>query len=101
MKSPRLIIKKNELDLSKYFFFDYDNLPEFFDVIEEIRKIGNKPSYISWLIIHCKYAQKLEILDYYKSLNPSYADVSWLIEHCPFANTPEMNEYLKSIKVKS
>ena len=38
------------------------------------------------------------MLEYYKSLNPSFDDVRLLIAHCEFAQTNEMLEYLESLK---
>ena len=53
---------------------------------------------VLWLIIECKYAQSPEMLDYFKSLNPSVRDVVWLIAYCKYAQTPEMLKYFKSLK---
>jgi hypothetical protein len=119
MKVPELVIRKSEL-LRKPCE-DYNDLPEEFEAIEEIRKRGNNPSHLRWLITYCPKAQTKKMLDYFKilkpnctdvrwlienckfaqnkiSLYPSYHDVVWLIENCEFAKTPEMLEYLKYLK---
>ena len=92
----KLIIKKT--DLLETPCERYNDLPEKFDAIEEITKRGNISEDVSWLIEHCKLAQTNEMLDYYKSLKPSYKDVSWFIANCNFAQNYEMLEYYKSLK---
>jgi hypothetical protein len=92
----KLIIKKT--DLLKTPCAKYKNLPNQFDAIEEIAKRGNISEDVRWLIKNCKLAQTNEMLEYYKSLNPSFDDVSWVIKNCKFAQTPEILEYYKSLK---
>ena len=53
--------------------------------------------WIQWLICNCNFAQTNEMLEYYKSLNPSDNDVCVLIYNCHFAQTDEMMEYYKSL----
>jgi hypothetical protein len=96
METPKLIIKKS--DLLREPCPVYDDLPEEFDAIEEIRKRGNDILNILWLMCNCKKARTNEILEYFKSLNPHYSDVAALIESCEFAQTNEMLEYFKSLK---
>jgi hypothetical protein len=57
------------------------------------------PSYInvSSLIVNCQYCQTEEMLSYYKSLKPAYRDVGWLIKSCKSYQTEEMIEYYKSL----
>ena len=92
----KLIIKKT--DLLETPCERYKNLPNQFDAIAEITKRGNISEDIVWLIAHCEFAQTNEMLEYYKSLNPSFNDVSWFIKNCKFAQTNEMLEYLGSLK---
>ena len=81
----------------KKSFLAYKDLPYEFDVIEEIKKRGNKHQHVSWLISNCKLAQTPEMLQYYKSLNPDYGNVRLLISYCKLAQTHEMLEYYKSL----
>ena len=90
-----LLIKKT--DLLDIPCDRYNDLPEKFDAIAEITKRGNISEDVNWLIINCEFAQTNEILEYYKSLNPSFDDVRWLIAQCKFAQTNEMLEYYKSL----
>ena len=92
----KLIIKKT--DLLKTPCARYKDLPNQFDAIEEITKRGNISEDVVWFIKNCKLAQTNEMLEYYKSLNPSFDDVVWLITHCNFAQNYEMLEYLESLK---
>ena len=92
----KLIIKKT--DLLETPCERYNDLPNQFDAIEEITKRGNRSEDVVWLIINCEFAQTNEILEYYKSLKPSFDDVRWLIAHCKLAQTNEMLEYYKSLK---
>ena len=92
----KLIIKKT--DLLETPCERYKNLPNQFDAIEEITKRGNRSEDVNWLITNCKFAQTNEMLEYYKSLNPSFEDVRLLIEIFKFAQTNEMLEYYKSLK---
>ena len=79
----------------------YDNLPDEFDAIEEIKKrgnrIGNRLDDVRWLIANCELAQTPEMMAYLKSLKPSAWDFSRVIADCEFAQTAEMLEYLKSL----
>jgi hypothetical protein len=77
LKKMKLIIKKT--DLLENPCERYKNLHNQFDAIEEITKRGNRSGDVVWLIAHCEFAQNYEMLEYYKSLNPSFDDVSWLI----------------------
>ena len=92
----KLIIKKT--DLLETPCERYKDLPNQFDAIEEITKRGNRSEDVNWLIINCEFAQTNEILEYYKSLKPSFDDVRLLIAHCEFAQTNEMLKYLESLK---
>ena len=94
-----LLIKKT--DLLDTPCDRYNDLPEKFDAIEEITKRGNISKDVVWLIAHCEFAQTNEMLEYYKSLNPSFNDVSWLIKNFKFAQTPEMIKYLESLNKKT
>ena len=91
----KLIIKKT--DLLKTPCERYKDLPNQFDAIEEIAKRGNISEDVVWFIKNCKLAQTNEMLEYYKSLNPSFNDVSWFIKNCKLAQTNEMLEYYKSL----
>jgi hypothetical protein len=95
-KPPKLIIRKS--DLLKPPCRAYNDLPEEFDAIKEIRRRGNDLSHLRWLITYCSKAQTQDMLDYYKSLNPNYYDVGDLIRYCKFAQTNEMQECLNSLK---
>jgi len=91
----KLIIKKT--DLLETPCERYNDLPNQFDAIEEITKRGNRSEDVNWLIINCEFAQTNEILEYYKSLKPSFNDVNWFIKKCKFVQTPEILEYFKSL----
>jgi hypothetical protein len=98
MKQPKLIIKKSDLLITPCEA--YNDLPEEFDAIEEIRKRGykrNKIADLKWLITYCPKAQTQEMLNYFISLNPDYDDVSELIRDCEFAQTNEMLECFISL----
>jgi hypothetical protein len=79
----KLIIKKTDLLSIPYEI--YDDLPEEFDIINEIKKRGNRYEDVRWFIRNCEIAQTKEMLEYYKSLNPHYRDVRFFITKCPFA----------------
>jgi hypothetical protein len=96
METPKLIIRKSDLLFKPCS--EYNNLPEEFDAIEEIRKRGNQLSDLRWLITYCPKAQTQEMLEYFKSLKPRYYDVIELIKNCKFAQTQEMLEYFNSLK---
>ena len=42
-------------------------------------------SWALWLIRYCSFAQTNEMMEHYKSLNPSYNNVRWLMSNCDFA----------------
>jgi len=79
----KLIIKKT--DLLHKPCERYDDLPDEFDAIEEIKKRGNNASDVSWLIANCEFARTPDMLEYFKSLEPLAYDIRWLIAHCEFA----------------
>lgn len=93
----KLIISRD--DLLNHPCEKYDDLPlkETFNAIEEIAKRGGKAIDVLWLIKNCVLAQTPEILEYYKSLKPSFNDVNWFIKKCKFVQTPEILEYFKSL----
>lgn len=95
----KLIIKKT--DLLKEPCHRYDDLPDEFDAIYEIRKRGNLAEDVAWLISCCKAAQTKKILKYFKSLNPTARDVDALIKYCEWARTPEMIDYFKTLHPES
>lgn len=87
----------NFSDFEKKPCIRYDELPKdkTFDAVEEIRNRGNRVRDIQWLIRHCHKAHTLEMLAYFKSLNPSYVYVRWVIRDCEFAQTIEMLEFYR------
>ena len=85
----------------KYYNYIIDNYgkDKLFNPLKIIEKL-NDGYYgdVSWLIANCKKYQTKKMIDYYKSLKPTYYYVSWLIVNCNYCQTKEMYEYLKSLE---
>ena len=65
------------------------------DVFENIE--DRRTSDVSWLLIYCKKSRKKELVEYYKSLNPSYSVISAMIDALSCFKTKKMVKYYMSL----
>jgi hypothetical protein len=65
------------------------------ELIEEIKnkKIKTPAWYISWLMIHCKFARSKKTLKLYMDFNPPVGEMAWFIVNYKFTHTPEMLKF--------
>ena len=97
-----ILISLNDLDekpCEKYYDYIIKNYGEngLFNPLETIEKL-NDGYYadVSWLIAKCEKYQTLEMMDYYKSLNPDHNDILWLVVNCKYCQRKEILKKLKS-----